>query len=134
MNVVETIKFRAPLPSGCYIAAVADSPKPRVINDHGRPGVSLALKVVEGDAKGRMAVVELLVHPIGNRRVDRDLDVLSTWCDCLGVDSADTLIELIEKLRDAAAGKRLEFTLRRNEWAGGIELHLTSVRCADGRC
>jgi len=131
MNIVETIKLRAPLPDGCYIAAVADLPKPRAIDDHGRHGVSLTLKVMEGTAKGRMATIELLVQASGNnRRVDRDLDVLSMWCSCLSVDNADSLIELVAKLQKAAAGKRIEFTIQRNDWRGGVELHLTSVRLA----
>jgi hypothetical protein len=32
------------------------------------------------------------------------------------------------KLQKAAVGKRLEFTLQRNEWRGGVELQLTAVR------
>ena len=131
MNIVETIKLRAPLPGGCYIATVADLPKPRAIDDRGRQGVSLTLKVVEGTAKGRMAAIELLVQASGNsRRVDRDLDVLSMWCSCLGVDSAASLIELVEKLQKAATSKQLEFTIQRNDWRGGVELHLTAVRMA----
>ncbi len=132
MNVVELIKSSAPLPSGSYIAEIAEDPPPRSANGRDRLGVGFTLKVAEGPAKGRLAVVELFVHPTGTSRVDRDLDVLAVWCDCLGVDNADTLVKLIEKLREAAAGKRLEFTLRRNEWAGGLDLHLTAVRCADG--
>ena len=129
MNVVETIKLRAPLPDGCYIATVADLPKPRAIDDRGRHGASLTLKVVEGAAKGRMATIELLVQASGNnRRVDRDLDVLSMWCSCLSVDNADSLIELVAKLQKAAAGKRIEFAIQRNDWRGGVELHLTAVR------
>ena len=129
MNVVETIKLRAPLPDGCYIATVADLPKPRAIDDRGRHGVSLTLKVVEGAAKGRMATIELLVQASGNnRRVDRHLDVLSMWCSCLSVDNADSSIELVAKLQKAAAGKRIEFTIQRNDWRGGVELHLTAVR------
>ncbi len=131
MNIVETIKLRAPLPDGCYIATVADLPKPRAIDDRGRQGVSLTLKVVEGIAKGRMATIELLVQASGNnRRVDRDLDVLSMWCDCLAVGSADSLIELVVKLQKAATGKRLEFTIQRNDWRGGVDLHLIAVRMA----
>ena len=131
MNIVENIKLRAPLPDGCYIATVADLPKPRVIDDRGRQGVSLTLKVVEGAAKGRMAAIELLVQASGsNRRVDRDLDVLSMWCSCVGVDRADSLTELVEKLQKAAIGKRLEFTIQRNDWRAGVELHLTAVRMA----
>ncbi len=133
MNVVELIKSSAPLPSGSYIAEIAEDPPPRSANGRGRLGVGLTLKVVEGPAKGRVTVVELFVHPSGTSRVDRDLDVLLMWCDCLGVDNADTLIALIERLREAAASKRLEFTFRRNEWAGGIELHLTAVRMAQAQ-
>jgi hypothetical protein len=128
-NVVNAIKFRAPLASGAYIAVIADAPKPREIDDPDRRGVSFTLKVLEGDAKGRLAAIELLVQARrGARRVDRDLLVLDQWCDCLGVDSATTLTELIAKLRDAAGGKRVEFAILRNEWRGGVELQLTAIR------
>jgi hypothetical protein len=131
VNVVESIKFRAPLPSGCYIAVIADSPKPRAIDERGRVGVSLTLKVMEGDAKGRMAAIELIIQASsGASRVARDLDLLKMWCDCLGAGSATSLVELVEKLRQAATGKRLEFTLQRNDWAGGVQLNPTSVRIA----
>ena len=129
MNIVETIKFRAPLTDGCYIAVIADAPRPREINDRGRHGVSFTLKVIEGDAKGRLAAIDLIVQA-SNRRVDRDLEVLAMWCDCLGVDSAASLIELMAKLQKAAIGKRLEFTIQRNDWRGGVDLHLTAVRLA----
>ncbi len=50
------------------------------------------------------------------------------WCEALSVDNANSLTELIEKLRQAALGRRVEFTLQRNDWRGGVELNLTSVR------
>ena len=132
MNIVELIKSNAPLQSGSYIAEIAEDPPPRSANGRGRLGVGFTLRVTEGPAKGRLAVVELFVDPAGTSRVDRDLDVLSMWCACFGVENADTLIALIKRLREAAAGKRVEFTLRRNEWPGGLDLHLIAVRCADG--
>jgi hypothetical protein len=52
------------------------------------------------------------------------------WVNCLSVDNAASLIELLEKLRQAAIGKRLEFALQRNEWRGGVKLQLTAVRLA----
>ena len=55
---------------------------------------------------------------------------LEMWCDCLGVDSASTLTELIAKLRDAAVGKRVEFELSCRRWNGGVDIHLISVRLA----
>jgi hypothetical protein len=129
--VVDAIKFRAPLQSGGYIAAVADAPKPRVINEPKRNGITFTLKVLEGDVKGRIATIDLLVQASGNHHcVYRDLLVLDQWCDCLAVDSADSLVELVGKLQQAALGKRLEFTLLRSEWRGGVELQLTSVRVA----
>ena len=128
-NVLETIRYRAPLQGGGYIAVIADLPKPREINDRGRIGVNFTIKVVEGDAKGRMAALELLVQADrGQRRVDRDLDVLSVWSSVLSVDSAGSLVELMEKLKQAAVGKRVEFTLQRNEWGGGIDTVITAVR------
>ena len=45
------------------------------------------------------------------------------------VDSANSLTELIdEQPAQAALGRRVEFTLQRNDWRGGVELNLTSVR------
>jgi hypothetical protein len=129
MNVVEAIKFRAPLTDGVYVAIIADSPKPREISTPARHSVSFTLKVTEGPARGRLAAFELNIQAT-NRRVDRDLDVLSMWCSCLGVDSAASLVEMMEKLRQAATGKRLEFTVQRNEWRGGVDLQITAVRLA----
>jgi hypothetical protein len=131
VNIRETIKYRSPLPSGSYIAIIADVPKPREISDpaRGRQGISLALRVAEGDAQGRLASFDLIIQPHGYR-ADRDLLVLDQWCDCLGVDSADSLTELIEKLQKAGIGKRLEFTIQRNEWQGGVSVALTAVRVA----
>jgi hypothetical protein len=131
MNIVETIKFRAPLAAGRYIAAGADLPKPREISDRGRQGVSFTLKVVEGAAKSRLAAVEIVVQAKdGARRAARDLDVLAMWCDALGVDSASTLTELIGKLRAAAVGKRVEFELGCHRWSGGVDVYIAGVRLA----
>ena len=53
-------------------------------------------------------------------------------CQCGVHASASTTptssIELVAKLQKAAAGKRIEFTIQRNDWRGGVELHLTAVR------
>jgi hypothetical protein len=80
---------------GVYVGAVRGAPQP--INDFRRRGVRFAIEVVEGRASGRRATVELIteVKVGGNRsRMLSDYSALEMWCDCLGVDSAVTLIEL----------------------------------------
>ena len=52
------------------------------------------------------------------------------WCSCLSVDSAASLIELVEKLHKAAAGKRIEFTIQRNDWRSGVDVISLGVRVA----
>jgi hypothetical protein len=67
----------------------------------------------------------------GNRsRLLSDIVALGTWCDCVGVDSATTPTELIEKLRDAGEGKRVEFELDCRRWRGGVDVYLLGVRLA----
>jgi hypothetical protein len=130
-NVVKSIKSRALVPSGSYIAEVAKQPKPRAITRRGRQGVGLLLKITEGEFAGRVVPVDLLTKGEPNDlRVNYDVDVLTAWFDLLGSPAAPRLTELIEKLRQAAEGKRLQFTLQRQTWGGGLELQLTSVRIA----
>jgi hypothetical protein len=74
-------------------------------------------------------VVELKVG--GNRgRMLSDHLALEAWCAALGVHAAETLTELIAKLRDAAADKRVEFELDVRRWRGGVDVYLTGVRLA----
>jgi hypothetical protein len=88
---------------------------------------------VEGPSSGRRATVELITELKvgGNRaRMLSDHLALEMWCDCLGVDSASTLTELIAKLRNAAVGKRVEFELNCHRWSRGVDVYLISVRPA----
>jgi hypothetical protein len=131
MNVVQELKANTPPPSGVYIGAIAGTPQP--INDFRRRGVRFAIEIVEGPRSGRRATVELITELKvgGNRaRMLSDHLALEMWCDCLGVDSASTLTELVAKLRDAAVGKRVEFELSCRRWSGGVDVHLISVRLA----
>jgi hypothetical protein len=128
-NVVESLKARVLLPSGPYIAEVAKQPRPRKAVSRGRLGVSLTFKILEGEFAGRLAPVDLFIEAQQNdRRVHHDVVALTAWLDLLGVGKAPSLIRLIEQLRQAAEGKRLEFTLQRQTWGGGLELQLTTVR------
>jgi hypothetical protein len=128
-NVVETLKSRVLVPNGSYIAEVAKQPGPRNVVSHGRQGVSLMFKVLEGEFAGRLAPVDLFVKAQQNdRRIHHDVAALTAWADLLGVASAPSLVKLIEQLGQAAQGKRLEFTLQRQTWGGGTELQLTEVR------
>jgi hypothetical protein len=131
MNIVELLKNRTPPASGAYIGAVANAPQP--INDLRRRGVRFVIEVAEGPARGRRATVELILElrVSGNRaRMLSDHLALEMWCDCLGVDSAATLTELIAKLRDAAVGKRVEFELDCRRWKGGVDVYLIGARLA----
>jgi hypothetical protein len=128
-NVVETLKSRVLLPGGPYIAEVAKRPGPRNVVSRGREGVNLTFKVLEGEFAGRLAPVDLFIKAQQNdRRIHHDVVVLTAWLDLLGVDKAPSLVKLIEQLRQAAQGKRLQFTLQRQTWGGGVELQLTEVR------
>ena len=130
-NVIETLKSRVLLPSGPYIAEVAKRPRPSKAISRGRQGVSLTFKILEGGFAGRLAPVDLFIEaPQNDRRVHHDVVVLTAWLDLVGVDKAPSLVKLIEQLRQAAEGKRLQFTLQRQAWGGGIELQLTEVRLA----
>jgi hypothetical protein len=131
VNVVESLKANAPPPSGVYIGVVIGAPQP--INDSRRRGVRFVVEVAEGSANGRRATVELITElKVGGHRARMLSDhlALEMWCDCLGVDSAATLTELIAKLRDAAVGKRVEFELDCHRWKGGVEVYLIGVRLA----
>ena len=131
MNVVQDLKANTPPPSGVYIGAVTGTPQ--AINDSRRRGVRFAIDIVEGPNRGRRATVELIAELKvgGNRaRMLSDHLALEMWCDCLGVDSASTLTELIAKLRDAATDKRVEFELGCHRWARGVDVYLISVRLA----
>ena len=131
MNVVDNLKPNTPPASGVHIAVVTGSPQP--VNDFRRRGVRFVIEVAEGPASGRRAVIELIIElkAGGNRsRMLSDHLALEMWCDCLGVDSATTLVELIAKLRDAAAGKRVEFELDCHRWKRGVDVYLVGVRLA----
>jgi hypothetical protein len=130
-NIVESLRINAPPASGVYIGVVTDAPQ--AINDSRRRGVRFALEVAEGPARGRRVTVELVIELKvgGNRaRMLSDCLALEMWCDCLGVDSAATLTELIAKLRAAAAGKQVEFELDCRRWKGGVDVYLIGVRLA----
>ena len=129
MNVVK--ELNPPPPSGVYVGAVTGVPL--AINDSRRRGVRFVIEVAEGPASGRRAAIELITELKvgGNRaRMLSDHLALEMWCDCLGVDSAATLTELIVKLRDAAVGKRVEFELDRRRWNAGVDVYLIGVRLA----
>jgi hypothetical protein len=129
MNIVESIKTNSPLLSGAYVGAVTSAPQ--VINDSRRRGVRFVIEVAEGPTSGRQATVELIFElKVGGNRARMLSDHLAVemWCDCLGVDSAATVSELIGKLRDAALGKRVEFELECRRWKGGVDVYLIGVR------
>jgi hypothetical protein len=131
VNIVETIKAQAPPPSGVYVGAVIGAPQ--AINDSRRRGVRFVIEVVEGPVSGRRATVELIVELKvgGNRsRMLSDHLALEAWCFALAIDSAETPVELIAKLRDAAVGKRVEFELDCHRWRGGVDVYLVGVRLA----
>jgi hypothetical protein len=129
-NVVESLKSRVLVPGGPYNAEVAKQPGPRNVVRHGRQGVTLTFKILEGEFEGRLAPVDLFVEAQKNNdlRINHDVVVLTAWLNLLGVGPAPSLIKLIEQLRQAAQGKRLQFTLQRQAWGGGLELQLTEVR------
>jgi hypothetical protein len=128
VNFSDTLKARAPLVNGVYVAEIADLPKPHAIDDYGRQGVSFVLKVAEGPDKNRTAVIELFAQSKAKSRVLHDIDLLSRWLSALNVTDFATPVEAIEKLRAASFGKRIEYTLRRAEWNGGLELRLVGVQ------
>jgi hypothetical protein len=131
MNLVESIKTATPPPSGGYIGVVTGAPQ--AINDSRRRGVRFVIEIAEGTTIGRRATIELTTELKvgGNRaRMLSDHLALEMWCDCLGVDSAVTLTELIAKLRDAAVGKRVEFELDCRRWKGGVDVYLIGARLA----
>jgi hypothetical protein len=131
MNILESIKTATPPPSGAYIGVITGTPQ--VINDFRRRGVRFVIEVAEGPTSGRQATVELTIELKvgGNRaRLLSDHLALEMWCDCLGVDSAETLTELIAKLSDAAIGRRVEFELDCHRWKGGVDVYLIGVRLA----
>jgi hypothetical protein len=129
--VVVDFKANTPPASGVYIGVVTGAPQ--TINDLRRRGIRFVIEVAEGPASGRRATVELILELKvgGNRsRMLSDHLALEMWCDCLGVDSAATLTELIAKLRHAAVGKRVEFEIECRRWKGGVDVYLIGVRLA----
>jgi hypothetical protein len=132
VSVLEKLKANTPPASGAYVGAVTGAPRP--INDSRREGVRFVLEVTEGTATGRQATVELITNLRvgGNRsRLLSDSLALEAWCNCLGVDDAETPVELITKLREAAVGKRVEFELSLHRWSRGVDVYLTTVRLVD---
>jgi hypothetical protein len=131
MNIVQAIKVHAPPPSGAYVCAVIGAPQ--AINDSRRTGVRFVIEIAEGSARGRRATIELVTELKvgGNRaRMLSDNLALASWCDCLDVKAASTPTDVIAKLRDAGAGKRLEFELNCHRWNGGLDVYLVGVRLA----
>ena len=131
-NVLDTLAANAPLKDGAYIAVVA-SLKPKLIvdDDRGYTALRFTIKVVEGDDKGRLATVELLIKApeLQKARVRHDLSLLDQWRQALGITTAvPTWPDLIEACRAAAAGKRLEFSLWQRKWNGNLDLRLSSVK------
>lgn len=132
-NLLNFIKFKAPLPTGAYVCII-DSASP--INDSRRRGARVTLEVVEGECAGRRADVEFIIgaksagSKLEQARINRDLHVLTMWAGALGAggEGIDTPVALVMALRQAGEGKRVEFTLKRNEWSAGIELVITAVR------
>src|SRR4029077_9689691 len=95
-NVVESFKSRRLVPSGSFVAEIAKQPRPRPVTSFGRQGVGFTLTILEGEFAGRSAPVDLLVTGQRNdRRINHDVDVLTVWCDLLGVKAATKLTELI---------------------------------------
>lgn len=131
MNIVDAIKANAPPPSGAYIGVVTGAPK--AINDSRRAGVRFVIEIAEGSARGRRATIELVTELKvgGNRaRMLSDHLALEAWCDALGINTASSPHDLIAKLRDAGAGKRIEFELNCHRWNGGLDVYLVGVRLA----
>ena len=114
-NVVEGFKYQRLAISGSFVAEVAKQPKPKPVTSFGRQGVGITLKILEGEFAGHQVPVDLLVKGQRNdRRVNYDVDVLTAWCDLLGRQRRRaTLTGLIELLRQAGQGKRIEFKLER---------------------
>ena len=128
-NVVEGFKSQRLVHSGSFVAEVAKQPKPKPVTSFGRQGVGITLKILEGEFAGHQAPVDLFVKAQRNdRRVNFDVDVLTAWCDLLGVAQAATLTELVELLRQAGQGKRVEFKLERQRRSGELELQITEVK------
>jgi hypothetical protein len=128
-NIVEALKTRALVPSGSYIAEVAEQPRPKPITSYGREGVGFFLKILEGEFADRLAPVDLFANaPQNDSRIHHDVIFLTAWVDLLGVKEASRLTELIGRLRKAGEGKRLEFKLQRQTWNGRTELRLTEAR------
>jgi hypothetical protein len=130
-NVLDTLAARVPLADGAYVAVVDLKPKLLVDSERGREALRFTLRVAEGDAKGRLATVELVIEApeLQQRRVDHDLGLLDAWRSALGITApAPSWPDLIEACRAAAVGKRVEFTLRRHVWNGNLELRLVGVR------
>jgi hypothetical protein len=115
MNIVETIKSRAPLTNGKYVAAIADTPKPCVVAGRDYQTVSFAFKVMEGPAKDRLASVAMFLAAKNNaRRVDHDAIVLSDWCVALEIVGAmHAIIHAHPDLNAERAGKYTPQWLRR---------------------
>jgi hypothetical protein len=135
MNVLETLAANAPLKDGAYIAVVADF-KPKLIEERGYEALRFTIRVVEGDSKGRLATLELLLQApeLQKARVKHDLGVLDTWSSALAIAApVPSWPDLIEACRAAAIGKRVEFILWQKRWNGNLELRLSSVKVlADG--
>jgi hypothetical protein len=129
VNINEALSpARIPLGDGRYIGVVADL-KPREISGDGREGAEFVIKITEGEFKARLVAVKLITAGPAKGRVEHDLLLLKEWRNALGANGAPTSwSELIEQLRAAAAGKRLEFALNRNTFNGFTELRLTSVQ------
>jgi hypothetical protein len=134
-NVLDTLAANAPLKDGAYIAVVADL-KPKLIVERGYEALRFTIRVVEGDSKGRLATLELLLQApeLQKARVKHDLGVLDTWSSALAIAApVPSWPDLIEACRAAAIGKQVEFTLWQKKWNGNLELRLSSVKVlADG--
>jgi hypothetical protein len=136
MNVLDTLAANAPLKDGAYVAIVSDL-KPKLIADaeRGYEALRFTIRVVEGDSKGRLATLELLLQApeLQKARVRHDLGVLDTWSSALTITApVPTWPDLIEACRAAAVGKRVEFILWQRKWNGNLELRLSSVRVLGG--
>jgi hypothetical protein len=131
MDFVESLKANTPPPSGVYVGAVIG--EPGAINDVRHRGARFTIEITEGPMQGRRVPIELITElkAGGNRaRLLSDVQSLGAWITALRVQSAETPVELIVKLRDAAVGKRVEFEIECNRWKGRVYVSLIGVRLA----
>jgi hypothetical protein len=95
--------------------------------------VSFVVRIMEGELEGREVPLRLMID--GPRTVNsiigRDLKILTDWADSLGVEEAESAVQLLQEFgrQGQRQGRRIEMTFAHREaFVGGVEIAIVEVK------